>query len=156
MYCTQCGSQPPEGATFCASCGIKLQTDAPPAMRPASTTVVPGSKEIATDLRASVEARRELGPDMEDHLVEAFLARLDDRINTRVDEQVAQRVPKGISGAGGRGGGIHALPEPALVVCGSLGLAIPLIGAGGGLSSIPVMIGISLINMFYFVFRHNK
>jgi hypothetical protein len=42
------------------------------------------------------------------------------------------------------------------VVVGSLALAIPLIGAGGGFSSVPVMIGVVLINLFYFVFRQNR
>jgi hypothetical protein len=99
-----------------------------------------------------MEARRELGPDMEDDLVESFLARLDDRIAARVDEQVARRMPKG--GAGGKSRGLHDLPEPALVVGGSMALAIPLVGAGGEFAAFPVMIGVVLINMFYFVFRH--
>lgn len=108
--------------------------------------------ELAPDLRASVEARRELGPDMEDQLVESFLARLDNRIAAKVDEQVARQLPK--RAAGGRTGGLHNLPEPALVVGGSLALAIPLMGAGGEFAAIPVMVAVVLINLFYFVFRH--
>jgi hypothetical protein len=120
--------------------------------RRVSTTVGPGTRDLAADLRASVEARRELGPDMEDQLVESFLARLDDRIKARVDEQVRWQTPKRC--AGGRAGGLHNLPEPALVVGGSLALAIPLMGAGGEFAAIPVMVAVVLINLFYFIFRH--
>lgn len=103
---------------------------------------------MAAELRAAVGARRELGPEMEDSLVESFVSRLDGRIAARVDEQVARRVPRS-----GRGGGLHNLPEPALVVGGSMALAIPLMGAGGDFAAVPVMIGVVLINLFYFVFR---
>jgi hypothetical protein len=154
MYCITCGFQIPEGAAFCASCGTQVQRAQQTVARRLPTTVGPGAADVAADLRATVEARRELGPDMEDHLVDSFLARLDDRIDTRVDDQVARRVPKG--GASGKLRGLHNLPEPALVVGGSMALAIPLIGAGGEFSSFPVMIGVVLINLFYFVFRHNQ
>jgi hypothetical protein len=116
--------------------------------------ITSGATDLSADLRASVEARRELGPDMEDHLVESFLLRLDDRISARIDEQVARQTPK--SGPRGKTGGIHNLPEPALVVGGSLALAIPLMGAGGEFSAIPVMVAVVLINLFYFVFRQQR
>jgi hypothetical protein len=89
---------------------------------------------------------------MEDELVDSFLARIDDRINSRIDEQIARRVPKGA--VGGRHGGLHNMPEPALVVGGSMALAIPLIGAAGEMASVPIMVGVVLINLFYFLFRH--
>lgn len=154
MYCTTCGARVPDGAAFCALCGTQIQQPLSSKESRQPTMRDSGAREVATDLRAAMEARRELGPDMEDHVVDSFLSRLDDRINARVDEQVARRLPKG--GVGGRHGGLHNLPEPALVVGGSMALAIPLIGAGGQLSSVPVMIGVVLINLFYFVFRSNR
>jgi uncharacterized Zn finger protein (UPF0148 family) len=154
MYCTNCGAQVQDGAAFCASCGTRVRVD--PAMSPRrpSTAITPGASDVSAELRASVEARRELGPDMEDHVVESFLSRLDDRMSVQIDEQVARQIPKG--SPKGRTGGIHSLPEPALVVIGSLALAIPLMGAGGEFAAIPVMVAVVLINLFYFVFRQQK
>ena len=44
------------------------------------------------DLTAAIGARRELGKDYEDAVVDSFVARLDQRIAERVDEQVAERL----------------------------------------------------------------
>jgi hypothetical protein len=44
------------------------------------------------DLTAAIGARRELGKDYEDAVVDSFVARLDQRIAERVDEQVAERI----------------------------------------------------------------
>ncbi|MET9066124.1 hypothetical protein ACWDR1_27670 [Streptosporangium sandarakinum] len=46
------------------------------------------------ELRASVEARRELGPEYEDSLIEGFLDKMDHEIDRRVEERVAARVPQ--------------------------------------------------------------
>jgi RNA 3'-terminal phosphate cyclase len=42
------------------------------------------------DLAAAIGARRELGKEYEDAVVDSFVARLDQRIAERVDEQVAE------------------------------------------------------------------
>jgi uncharacterized Zn finger protein (UPF0148 family) len=151
MYCTTCGSQVPQGAAFCPSCGTKVVTAPAPTLRPSTSVRGPGRSDLGADLKATLEARRELGPDLEDDLVDSFLARLDDQINARVDERVARLAPKA---AGGKHRGLHNLPEPALVVGGSMALAIPLIGAAGEMASVPIMVGVVLINLFYFLFRH--
>jgi hypothetical protein len=43
------------------------------------------------ELRATVAARRELGPEHEEHLVAGFLARTEKEIDRRVDERLARR-----------------------------------------------------------------
>ncbi|GIM98508.1 hypothetical protein [Planomonospora venezuelensis] len=43
------------------------------------------------ELRATVEARRELGPEFEDSLVESFLEKVDLEIDRRVDRRVEAR-----------------------------------------------------------------
>jgi hypothetical protein len=43
------------------------------------------------DLTAAVGARRELGPDYEDAVLDSFLARLDRQMQERVDAAVAER-----------------------------------------------------------------
>ena len=46
------------------------------------------------ELRAVVEARKELGPEHEEHLVAGFLERVEKEIDRRVDERLAQRRPR--------------------------------------------------------------
>lgn len=46
------------------------------------------------ELRAAVAARRELGPEYEDSLVEGFLEKMDQEIDRRVDDRVAARSHK--------------------------------------------------------------
>jgi hypothetical protein len=43
------------------------------------------------EVRAAVEARKELGRENEDAVVEAFLARVEREIDRRVDERLARR-----------------------------------------------------------------
>ncbi|MBB2911774.1 hypothetical protein FHS43_003047 [Streptosporangium becharense] len=43
------------------------------------------------DLRASLEARRDLGPEYEDSLVEGFLEKVDHELDRRVDARLAAR-----------------------------------------------------------------
>ncbi|GGK85328.1 hypothetical protein Ppa06_44840 [Planomonospora parontospora subsp. parontospora] len=51
------------------------------------------SSSSGDELRAAVEARRELGPEFEDSLVEGFLEKMDSEIDRRVDERLAARAP---------------------------------------------------------------
>jgi hypothetical protein len=46
------------------------------------------------ELKAVVEARKELGPEHEEHLIEGFLAKIDKEIDRRVDERLAARKPR--------------------------------------------------------------
>jgi hypothetical protein len=43
----------------------------------------------AQDIRAAAEVHRELGPDYGDAVVESFLAKIDKKIEARVDQQLA-------------------------------------------------------------------
>lgn len=71
------------------------------------------------DLRAVVEARKELGPEHEEHLVRGFLERIDREIDRRVDERLAARGPRRRSGST-----LH----PA-----NLALCIPIVAIAGGI-----------------------
>jgi len=53
------------------------------------------------DLTAAVGARRELGPDYEDAVLDGFLARLDRQMQERVDATVADRLSSGERRAAG-------------------------------------------------------
>ena len=71
------------------------------------------------DIQAALGARRELGPEMEPAVVDAFVERMERAIEARVDARLAERAPQPASRA--RRGG----PETALAIV-SLGVAIPL------------------------------
>ncbi|NUR84177.1 MAG: hypothetical protein HOY71_08840 [Nonomuraea sp.] len=50
------------------------------------------------ELRATVSARRELGPDYDDALVETFLQKMSSEVDRRVDERLATSAsPKALS-----------------------------------------------------------
>ncbi|MGZ4290806.1 MAG: hypothetical protein ACXVRJ_12680 [Gaiellaceae bacterium] len=46
------------------------------------------------ELQAVAAARKELGPEHEEHLVAGFLERMEKEIDRRVDERLAQRRPR--------------------------------------------------------------
>lgn len=108
-------------------------------------------REVATDLRASVNARRELGPEMEDHLIEAFLARIEQRVDLHVAQHVA-----GQKGSRPLGRPQDQAPNVGVIV-GSLGVAIPLLaiagGIAGGFGIFAVMLAVVAVNLLYFVDR---
>lgn len=70
------------------------------------------------ELRAALEARRELGADYEPQIVDAFLERIEKRLDERVARKPARRDREH-----------HAITP---LVLGSLGLSIPLIAIAGG------------------------
>jgi hypothetical protein len=43
------------------------------------------------ELEATVQARRELGPEHDEHLISGFLERIEKEIDRRVDEKLASR-----------------------------------------------------------------
>lgn len=75
-----------------------------------------GDSELRTDLKAAVRARRELDPDMEDHVLEAFLARIDQRVQAQVAQQVSTARP--VQKA--------SKYNPTEIVATTFGVAIPL------------------------------
>jgi hypothetical protein len=91
--------------------------------------------DAQSELEATVAARRELGPDHEEHLLAGFLERMEKEIDRRVDERLAKR----------RG---HALPLPA-----QIGPMIPIVviagifgGPAGVLAALAVVAAIVLLS----------
>jgi hypothetical protein len=52
------------------------------------------SDDPGEELRATLAARRELGPEYEPEVIDSFLERLDRTIQARVDQQVAERLAR--------------------------------------------------------------
>lgn len=107
-------------------------------------------RELTADLKAAVAARHELGADMEDPVIDAFLGRLQQRIDAQVAQQVQERLPAAKSGS-------SAGVSPAAIIVPSLVFSIPLIaiagGIAGGLGIFFVMVAVVLINVLYWVDR---
>jgi hypothetical protein len=55
-------------------------------------SIMERSPSSGDELRASLEARRDLGPEYEGSLVEGFLEKMDQEIDKRVDDRIAARV----------------------------------------------------------------
>ncbi|GAA1018133.1 hypothetical protein Aple_089550 [Acrocarpospora pleiomorpha] len=106
------------------------------------------------DLRATLEARRDLGPEYEDALVDSFLEKLDSEITARVRAEVAVHQSKA---------GVKP-PKPdnshIPVALGSLGIAIPLTAIAAGNAGTPGLFlawgGIVLINLAYALGRRRN
>lgn len=107
--------------------------------------------DLRADLEAAIGARSELGPSMEDHVLDVFLERLERKIDLRVD-QVLQRTETRDRPAT-TGGGSHF----GAVVAPSLALSIPLVaiagGIAGGLGIAAVMGAVLAINLMYFIYE---
>ncbi|WP_204040943.1 hypothetical protein [Acrocarpospora phusangensis] len=99
------------------------------------------------ELRATLEARRDLGPEYEDALVDSFLEKLDREITARVRAEVAT--------ASSHPGQKPAKPDNSHipVALGSLGIAIPLTAIAAGNAGVVGLFlawgGIVLINVAY-------
>jgi hypothetical protein len=118
-----------------------------PVARP---TASPPAREDVAELKAAVEARRELGPDFEDHVLETFLA----RIQQQVDAQLAQRKADKPAKAGKPMKGERVQVE---IVAGTFALAIPLMAisqvTAGAVGVLFVMLGVVAVNLLYFIDR---
>ena len=71
------------------------------------------------ELKAVVEARKELGPEHEEHLIAGFVDRISKEIDRRVDERVRELAPR--------------KPRPSALHPGTLGVCIPIIAIAGGI-----------------------
>ena len=89
------------------------------------------------EVAAALEARRELGADYEDPIVDALVAKIEKRLEERQPAPVRREESR--SGA------------PMLA---SLGISIPLLGIAGGTAGLPgialVSLAIVLVNYFYY------
>jgi hypothetical protein len=98
------------------------------------------------DVETALEARRELGPEYEAHVIDGFLEKIDRHIDQRIDERIGSRRP------------VERQPIPLLLPLGSIGLGIGATGAalgptnggaGGILVAIIAWIAIALVNIAY-------
>jgi hypothetical protein len=84
--------------------------------------------ETQKELEATLAARRELGPEHDEHLIAGFLDRIEKEIDRRVDQRLAQRVPARKAGSGSA---LHP---------GNLALCIPIVAIAGGIGHLAGLI----------------
>ncbi|MFC0864505.1 hypothetical protein ACFHYQ_19620 [Sphaerimonospora cavernae] len=128
----------------------------PPQARPPQP-VAPSPRE---DLRAVLAARRDLGPEYEDALVDSFLDKLDVEIGARVRNEVAAQAHYQ------QGPHQQQTPPPQKkdsavgVAMGSLALGIPLTGIAVGNAGTPGLLlawgGIVAVNLAYALGRRRQ
>ncbi|HEX4818210.1 MAG TPA: hypothetical protein VFV66_36195 [Nonomuraea sp.] len=105
------------------------------------------------ELKAAVSARRDLGPEFEDAIVESFLDKMGKEVDRRVDERLAQAAPAAVAGGGASDSQRLALAIVSLSLGTVLTLAVMLLGDGRGTYLIPVWLGIIIVNV---VFNNRK
>jgi hypothetical protein len=102
---------------------------------------------VREELEAALGARRELGEEFEPAVVDAFLARIEDEIEARVDARLDER----------RGGGPEERGPAVAVALASIGMGIPITaiagGTGGPAGILIVWIGIVLVNVAHALAR---
>lgn len=106
------------------------------------------------ELRAVIDARRELGEEYEPALVESFLDRLEDGIAARVRAEVDARVPE-------RPGKGRPEVDPSIpIALGSLGIGIPLTAIAAGTAGFAGLslawLGIVTINVAHAISRRRR
>ncbi|MEU8395792.1 hypothetical protein AB0C28_11425 [Nonomuraea sp. NPDC048892] len=101
------------------------------------------------ELRAAVSARRDLGPEFEDAVVESFLDRMGTEIDRRVDERVAQLTPE--AGKAARSGPTEAQRLALAIVSMALGtiMTLVLIFADRANGLFWIWLGIVIVNGIY-------
>ncbi|WP_182873466.1 hypothetical protein [Microbispora sp. H10670] len=113
-----------------------------------------GTQTTREDLRAVIAARRDLGPEYEDALVDSFLDKLDVEIAARVRNEVAAQI--GHQPLPGR----RPKDSAVGVALGSLGIGIPLTGIAAGTAHGPGLLlawgGIVAVNLAYALSRRTQ
>ncbi|GAA1611231.1 hypothetical protein GCM10009733_004110 [Nonomuraea maheshkhaliensis] len=96
-----------------------------------------------------MSARRDLGPEFEDAVVESFLDRMGNEIDRRVDERVAQLTPE--AGKAARSGPTEGQRLALAIVSMSLGAVMTLVLAFADRTSglFWVWLGIIVVNGIY-------
>ncbi|GAA0394446.1 hypothetical protein GCM10009530_52390 [Microbispora corallina] len=122
----------------------------PGALGPQPPRTSPSTRE---DLRAVIAARRDLGPDYEDALVDSFLDKLDVEIAARVRGEVAAHLQQ-------QGPRPPRKDAAVAVALGSLGIGVPLTaiaaGTAHGAGMLLAWCGIVGVNLAYALSRRNS
>src|SRR5688500_17101151 len=101
------------------------------------------------ELRAAVAARRDLGPDFEDALIESFLEQMGAEVDRRVDERVAAVNPRELHKADKSADGMRLALAIVSMSLGTIATIALVIGEVRGLSLLIVWGAIVLVNIAF-------
>ncbi|WP_240779566.1 hypothetical protein [Nonomuraea zeae] len=102
-----------------------------------------------------MSARRDLGPDYEDAVVESFLDKMGQEIDRRVEQRLAQSAPssKHVARAQTTADGQRLALAIVSIALGTIATLALTLGGGNESMLIPVWIGIIIVNV---VFNANR
>ena len=106
------------------------------------------SSEIREEVRVHVAARKELGPEYEDNVVESLVQKVEKALNARMDTKNAQA-----RASVGRQSARSVNPLGLLAICMCLG--IPLTAVAGGLGGLPGIISVWGAVGFLVIYFHH-
>lgn len=98
------------------------------------------------ELRAAVSARRDLGPDFEDAIVDSFLDKMGKEVDRRVDERLASQNPKAAARAAKSNDGMRLALAIVSMSLGTIATIALLFADSGPMSFVTVWVGIVLVN----------
>lgn len=101
------------------------------------------------ELRAAVSARRDLGPDFEDAIVESFLDKMGKEVDRRVDERLAASAPKAAAGATKANEGMRLALAIVSLSLGTIATIALVFGESRPMSLFTVWAGIVLVNLAF-------
>ncbi|MGP3956486.1 hypothetical protein ACTWPT_10850 [Nonomuraea sp. 3N208] len=101
------------------------------------------------ELKAAVSARRDLGPDFEDAIVESFLDKMGKEVDRRVDERLAHAAPKSVAQQGPSDAQRLALAIVSLSLGTLTTILFVLMGDGRAGYVIPIWVAIIIVNVLF-------
>ncbi|MFI6595320.1 hypothetical protein ACIBHX_03680 [Nonomuraea sp. NPDC050536] len=107
------------------------------------------------ELRAAVSARRELGPDYEDAVVESFLDRMGKEVDRRVDERLATANPKALDKRQKTADGLRLALAIVSMSLGTLGTIAIAVSGGSERPFLIIWLGIVLVNLVFALGRRS-
>lgn len=101
------------------------------------------------ELKAAVSARRDLGPEFEDAVVDSFLDKMGQEIDRRVDERLAHAAPKAPVARSATADGQRLALAIVSLVLGTVSTVLFVLLGDDNYGLIPVWVGIIIVNAVY-------
>lgn len=108
------------------------------------------------ELRAAVQARRDLGPDYEDAVVESFLDKMGKEVDRRVDERLAAANPKALAKQRKAAEGQRLALAIVSLALGTLATIAIATSGGPERAFLIIWLGIVLVNLVFALGRRSS
>ena len=142
MTCAACLSKAPVGARFCPGCGGSLGS-------PARTRAPAVPVLEREELDAALAARRDLGTGMEGEVVEAFLDRIEQSLDRRIEARVQQRLSSARRLGRSTWGFTARIGVSMFIATGASAVIGDRAGSDSGGTIVAVWIATAVMNIYY-------